>query len=518
MAAIKNNFRCKSELRLGLLWFIAGLGFLSALAQPMQGESFIFMGDSSGETGYSLNVPVGLVTDGELVGLQFDILYDPAIVTVGQIQGGGALVNHSLASENIAAGVVRVLITSLDNSAFANGNLLRIALTFSSAVQENSRSLFLDNIIFSGSAGIRIIERRLTSLALGKSSGSNGAVLDVPLNLASINEVVAVQFDIHYNPSTVTLDSIQGGNALVSHAVDSAGLLDQNVERVIITSTDNAPLNDGGLASVMVTLASAVAENDRSLSIDNVIVSDRNGQLVPEALIPFVQLTAPTGGQQIDENVQVTVSGLAADTDSGGSVSEVEFFANGQSLGVVNQPPYTTIWTATQPGQNILTAMARDNSGFLAISSRVIANVGATATPFQTWLAAHFSDQEQTQQALSGPLADFDGDGIINLFEYAFGLDPRVAATTGMPIILTVEDSGQTYLAIQFQRPVSATDLIYDVEISVNLVDWNSGAGHTVLFSSFTQDGVETRIIRDAIPMNQQNIRTMRLKINEPGL
>ncbi len=515
MAAIKSKPGGQLGFRLRLTAFIVGL---LVLAQPLSGESIVFMGDSSGETDYSLNVPVSLVTNGNLAALQFDVLYDPAVATVGQILGGSALVNHSIASENIDVGVLRVLITSPDNSTLATGDLAQIAVTLSSAVPENSRSLFLDNIIFSGSDGIQILERRLTSLALGKSSGTNGSTVDVPLKLDSINEVVAVQFDILYNPATATLDSILGGSALVSHSVDSAGLVNQDVKRVIVTSADNAPLNDGELASIMVTLVSAVAENDRSLSIDNVIVSDSNGKLMPEALIPFVQLLAPMEGQQVDENVQVTVSGLAADTDAGGSVSEVEFFANGQSLGVVNQPPYTTTWTATQPGQNILTAMARDNSGFLAVSSRVIANVSATATPYQIWLAAHFSDFEQTQQALSGPLADFDDDGIINLFEYAFGLDPKISATTGMPIIITVDDGGQTYLAIQYRRPVSATDLTYDVEVSVNLTDWNTGSGHTVLHSSDTQGGIETRIIRDAIPMDQQNTRTMRLKINEPGI
>jgi len=490
---------------------------LLLLTHAGRAESFIFMGDSSGEAGFVLDVPVRLVTPGGVAALQFDILYDPAVATVGLIQAGSDQSSHTVDSQNIASGIMRVLITSANNSPLVTGDLARVAVTLSSAVAEGSRSLFMDNIIFSSDTATRVVEHRLTGVAIGDSSGSNGATVDMPLNLTSVNDVVALQFDVRYDSAAATLGSIGGGSALASHTVDSDAI-DSNTTRVIIIATNSDRLNDGGLASVMVTLASAVAENNQSLSIENVIVSDNAGKPVPEALIPYINVTSPQPSQQIDEAEVVTLSGLSADSNANGSIASVEFFVNGQSLGVATQPPYTTTWTATL-GENILTAVATDNSGFTAIAQRVLANVGGT--PFDAWLDLHFTPSEQSQPTISGPLSDPDNDGIINLLEYAFGFDPGVAARNGGPTVLSVEEGGQKYLAFQFDKPVSASDLVYVVEVSSNIADpgaWNSGAGHTVTISTVTVGDVETTVIRDALPIDQQNLRIMRLKVSAPGL
>ena len=62
---------------------------------------------------------------------------------------------------------------------------------------------------------------------------------------------------------------------------------------------------------------------------------------------------------------------------------------------------------------------------------------GATlaTTPWQDWLAANFNATEQANTAVSGPSADPDADGVVNLLEYAFGSDPKSTVSGPGPAV-----------------------------------------------------------------------------------
>ncbi len=74
---------------------------------------------------------------------------------------------------------------------------------------------------------------------------------------------------------------------------------------------------------------------------------------------PQVAITAPSEGQVLLAADNVEVSADASDAD--GNVTQVEFFANNTSLGVVAQAPYSVLWNATLVGANQLKAVATDN-------------------------------------------------------------------------------------------------------------------------------------------------------------
>lgn len=82
--------------------------------------------------------------------------------------------------------------------------------------------------------------------------------------------------------------------------------------------------------------------------------------------------------------------------------------------------------------------------------------------------------------ALTGTLADFGrtdsgGHGINNLQRYAFGLDPvNPAATKGVPAF-RVRDGR---LAVDFRKPAWVPDVQYVVEVSDDLVTWQSSTNH----------------------------------------
>jgi hypothetical protein len=52
----------------------------------------------------------------------------------------------------------------------------------------------------------------------------------------------------------------------------------------------------------------------------------------------------------------------------------------------------------------------------------------------------------------SGLAADFDFDGILNLVEYALGLNPNSASPAGLPVIAPQDYNGTRYLSMTFRR------------------------------------------------------------------
>lgn len=86
--------------------------------------------------------------------------------------------------------------------------------------------------------------------------------------------------------------------------------------------------------------------------------------------------------------------------------------------------------------------------------------------PFQSWQQVHFTPAEITA-GLADPEADAETfpDGIPNLLEYAFGMDPRAAdAHLASPLSGLVDDGGTFYLSIVIRRNPAATDVSYAVE------------------------------------------------------
>ncbi|OEF23888.1 Ig-like domain-containing protein [Vibrio rumoiensis] len=74
---------------------------------------------------------------------------------------------------------------------------------------------------------------------------------------------------------------------------------------------------------------------------------------------PTVSLTSPQDGSVVLAGSDITVTAQASDPD--GSITGIEFFANGTSLGIDTQEPYSVLWAATTVGSNLIKAIATDN-------------------------------------------------------------------------------------------------------------------------------------------------------------
>ena len=139
-------------------------------------------------------------------------------------------------------------------------------------------------------------------------------------------------------------------------------------------------------------------------------------------------------------------------------------------------------------------------------------------TPIQIWRQARLGTHLEAGSTADS--ADPDFDGISNLHEYAFTLDPL---SNEAPTLPTVSTSPGSYLRIEFSRNLTRTDLTYEVEASSTLVGWTAiarsvgGAATTALGAhavSETGSGdLRTVAVEDSVPISAQPSRFLRVRV-----
>ena len=119
---------------------------------------------------------------------------------------------------------------------------------------------------------------------------------------------------------------------------------------------------------------------------------------------------------------------------------------------------------------------------------------------YDLWSVQEFNEEE-LQGEMTGPEDDFDGDGIINLQEYAFGLSPKtVSPQESLPRVTIIENNVSQSTAILFQKREGADDVNIIVQRSNDMLSWTTideGA------SLDNEDGIMNMIYYD--PLNSDN-------------
>ena len=131
-------------------------------------------------------------------------------------------------------------------------------------------------------------------------------------------------------------------------------------------------------------------------------------------------------------------------------------------------------------------------------------------TPFNEWLLGEFGTNANNP-TISGDLADPDGDGIVNLLEYALNLNPNVAGVTGLPTAKI--DPGCDCLTLTYTKVISAIDISYAVEAASDPGGpWSTNALTQTLLGA---DGVtQTNKVSDVDnPISAAGHRFMHLKV-----
>ncbi len=132
------------------------------------------------------------------------------------------------------------------------------------------------------------------------------------------------------------------------------------------------------------------------------------------------------------------------------------------------------------------------------------------------WREQYFPGQGGTGSATDS--ANGDGDAFINLFEFAFGLNPTVADPPDkQPQVHPVTDAGTQWLGITFRRRTATPPgLSYIVEESTTLTGWTrvNAATHQVGLPVDQGDGTELVTIRTTHPLGSgQSFLRLRVRV-----
>jgi hypothetical protein len=114
-------------------------------------------------------------------------------------------------------------------------------------------------------------------------------------------------------------------------------------------------------------------------------------------------------------------------------------------------------------------------------------------------------------------LADFDGDGISNLAEYALGSDPRnpADAQTGFAVWV-MNSGGAQYLCLQFKErhDTTAFPVLYIPEVSADKQTWYSDTSHVSVVNVIAIDSQFDQVtVKDQTAETSVNPRFIRLRI-----
>jgi hypothetical protein len=107
----------------------------------------------------------------------------------------------------------------------------------------------------------------------------------------------------------------------------------------------------------------------------------------------------------------------------------------------------------------------------IAPGDNSIKSTSFTGHTFAEWREFHFPGATGSLETFA--MEDPDHDGVSNLFEYAFDLNPLVASdekATHLPRPQAVEGRP----GISFHRRTDVTDLTYQIDLSEDLVQWTS--------------------------------------------
>jgi hypothetical protein len=149
-----------------------------------------------------------------------------------------------------------------------------------------------------------------------------------------------------------------------------------------------------------------------------------------------------------------------------GNYPSVQDAGNATSATVNNLTPGTTYYF-------VVTAYSTT-----ALESQNSTELSTTTAPADTDSDGLPDSWESQNGITGGALDDQDKDGLTNLVEYALNLDPKVpqgSSPTATSVQVNPAD-GKSYLTLTYQRRINSPGVVFNVEATNNLVNWNSDA------------------------------------------
>ena len=131
--------------------------------------------------------------------------------------------------------------------------------------------------------------------------------------------------------------------------------------------------------------------------------------------------------------------------------------------------------------------------------------------PFAVWMAA---------RGASDPFAPFGSSSLSNLLAYAVGADLTPTPETALAVLLIVNAGGADYPALRYRARRGTDDVSYVVEVSDDLVHWQSGGAFTTQIgaSQDNGDGTDTLTVRSLQPLASKSTQFLRLRVTLSGV
>ncbi|WP_395739575.1 hypothetical protein [Prosthecobacter sp.] len=162
---------------------------------------------------------------------------------------------------------------------------------------------------------------------------------------------------------------------------------------------------------------------------------------------------------------------FSADPQSDTALSSNAFFANVPGIllpgEVYDGPLFRVSLSGASAAANYTgTVTLRGGADIVASGSLASAGITVLATPVEQWRYRSFGDAAGT--ALAADEGDWDGDGTLNLMEYALGLDALTPDASGLPAPMVVSD----HLTLSYVP--SAADVQYVIESTTDFLQWGT--------------------------------------------
>jgi hypothetical protein len=145
----------------------------------------------------------------------------------------------------------------------------------------------------------------------------------------------------------------------------------------------------------------------------------------------------------------------------------------------------------------------------IPISLTITSTVSTTLTGLQAWRQAKFGTTDNS--GIAADTADPDNDGLINILEYAFNLDPNVQSSN--PLSLSVVAG---HLTVTYNRVHPApSDINYVAEVTDDLGTglWSSGPSYTSEDVVDNGDGTETVTVTDLGLVGSASSHFLRIRV-----
>src|SRR4051812_4695019 len=137
------------------------------------------------------------------------------------------------------------------------------------------------------------------------------------------------------------------------------------------------PASGLGTGSVIVGTTANPLTTSRSTTVTvglRQVAITQAAAAVPTNQPPSVTLTGPANGAAFAAGSDITLAASASDAD--GTISAVEFLANGAVVGSATSAPFTFVWMNVSAGSYTIAARATDNGGAAATSASAAITVG----------------------------------------------------------------------------------------------------------------------------------------------